>query len=139
MGASIIGLKKMVQYYILVEGNNYLLDFDGNNQIIGFYTTLYLNDEFEFIDEILHSIKHEMSKILNDNHIQNNNSFCSYYYIKEISKIEKLTNEMDGKGFSFYRMSKLQILTSTINYYLKLLLIRLEIINRIHLPFKLID
>lgn len=108
----------MNTYSALVEGRNFIISIDNNNQRIGFVTTFILSAETE--SEIIPTIKHMLYERLNENKIkllEDNTIFKGFVTLNELYSISGDKKENIG-GFTLYNMSRLDSFWAFIEYKL---------------------
>ena len=92
----------MKKYKVLVRGENFLINLDGVNQKMGFYTTRFVEAENEVAAEyavmdILRSDPKLVKGVLNEK------SDPPMMYAEEIEELKSLKGyPVPGSGFSFY-------------------------------------
>lgn len=92
----------MKQYKVLVRGENFLINLDGVNQKVGFYTTRFVEAESEkeaeyAVMDMLRSDPELIQVVLNEE------SALPVMFAEEIEELESFKGlPVAGAGFSFY-------------------------------------
>lgn len=129
----------MEKYYALIEGNNFLVDLDGEKTRVGFYTTIYFERNYQYKDDVLNYISDQLITRIKNSEALFLSSPFSFFYVKELSTIEDESDNEDlvKDGFSFFRMSKFQATMSVFMCYIKYALLKLKFIDSLKRPILL--
>ena len=92
----------MKKYQVLLEGKNFLIEYEGKLQKHGFYTTRYIEAENPEEAELkaVEAIKSDKKLIES---VKNYRADAPMIYLEEISELETFENvKPPGSGYSFY-------------------------------------
>jgi hypothetical protein len=93
----------MKKYKVLVRGQNFLLNLNGEDQRLGFYTTVFVEGENE------EEAEERAIALLRDNQefarsILNEKTDSPMMFVEEITELESFDGlHLSRTGFSFYR------------------------------------
>ena len=92
----------MKKYKVLVRGENFLLNIDGEDQSLGFYTTVFLEgkDEGEAEESAIALIRDDQEF---GRSVLNEKSDSPRMFVEEIAEVESFEGlTLQRTGFSFY-------------------------------------
>jgi len=128
----------MDKYYALIEGVNFELNIDGDKQDAGFFTTFYFEGSYKYKKDVLDYLIGLLKE-----RVENNKSIVSvkcgsYFLVKELNLLEEFPGEaMIDNGFSFYRKSKIQVISGFFLFYAKNILIFIKVLDGLKKPIML--
>jgi hypothetical protein len=96
-------LGTMGKYKVLLRGQNFLLEMDGEAQKLGFYTTRFVegNDRCTAEQKAISSLRDDPE--LRDI-VRNESSDAPMLFVEQIDEIDSFAGlHLPGTGFSFYR------------------------------------
>ena len=92
----------MKKYRVFVRGENFLMNLDGVNQVLGFYTTLFVEAEDEQAAEYaaMDSLRSDPKLV---GRVLNEDSDPPLMFAEEIDELESFKGfPVPGAGFTFY-------------------------------------